>query len=76
MATEQNFLITVQRMCTSDECDLVSSWSAVVAEKDIGNFGALEDVIKLTGISLEGAPVTNIRPMTEAEIKAWRDADA
>jgi len=67
---EQFYIITVQRMCTSDEGDLASGWSAVIAEKDIvANFGGLGEAIKLTGINLADGPFTNLRPMTEAEIK-------
>jgi hypothetical protein len=68
---EQQFLITVQRMCTSDEADLVSGWSAVVSEANLPNI-TLVDAAKLTAISLRNAPVKNIRPMTEAEIADWR----
>lgn len=70
----QQFLITVQRMCTSDEADLVSGWSAVVAEENLGNI-TLADAAHVTGLALKDCPIKGIRPMTDAEIKAWREAD-
>jgi hypothetical protein len=71
MPAEQEFLITVRRMCKCDEVDLVPSWSGVVAEKDLPNI-TLADAAKLTALVLEGFPGTNVRPMTEAEIAEWR----
>lgn len=70
----QHFLITVQRMCTSPEADLVSQWSAVVAEENLSRI-ALTGAAKLTALSLENSPIKDVRPMTEAEIDAWREAD-
>lgn len=69
---EQHFLVTVQQMTTCDEADMVSGWSAVVSESDLKNFGALAEVPVLTRGAIEGAPGTNLRPMTLKEIKAWR----
>jgi hypothetical protein len=74
LPTTQHYLITVQRMCTSDEADLVAGWSAVVAEENLSAI-TLTDAAKLTAMPLDKAPMTNIRPMTEAEIKEWRDAE-
>lgn len=68
----QHFLITVQRMCTSDEADLVAGWSAVVAEQDLPKL-TLTDAARLTELTLSDAPGTNLRPMTEAEISSWRE---
>jgi hypothetical protein len=71
----QHFLITVQRMCISDEAALVSGWSAVVAEENLLNFGeGIGNAARLTEIALKDCPVTNLRPMTEAEITEWRNA--
>jgi hypothetical protein len=69
---KQHFLVTVQQMTKCDEADMVSGWSAVIAEKDMENFGALKDVPLLTAKAIEGAPATNLRPMTLAEIAVWR----
>jgi len=70
----QQFLITVQAMCTSDEADLVSGWSGIVAEESLGNI-SLSTAAEATMLALRGAPATNIRPMTEEEIAVWRAAD-
>lgn len=71
----QQFLITVQRMCTSDEADLVSGWSAVVAEEDLHKI-TLPLAAEATALALKDCPITGIRPMTDAEIAAWREAQA
>lgn len=70
----QHYLITVQRMCTSDEADLVAGWSAVVEEANLSKI-VLTDAARVTEISLEKCPLTGIRPMTEAEIEGWRHAE-
>jgi hypothetical protein len=67
----QQFLITVQRMCTSDEADIVSGWSAVVEEDDLPKI-TLATAAEATLLTLKDCPGTNIRPMTEAEIATWR----
>jgi len=72
--SKQLYLITVQRMTTCDEADMVASWSAVVAEEDLSNI-TLTSAAKLTELTLRNAPGTNMRPMTEAEIAEWRDAE-
>jgi hypothetical protein len=72
--TEQFFIVTLQRMITCDEGEMSSGWSAVVAEKDLANFGNLKDAAILTKMELtEDSPFTNLRPMTEVEVKAWRE---
>ncbi len=73
-APTQYFLIRVQRMCTSDECDLVSGWSAIVAEENLGN-PILSLAAEATALSIKDCPVAGIRPMTEAEIAEWRHAE-
>lgn len=71
----QHFLITVQRMCTADEADLVVGWSAVVEQKNLANI-TLVDVAEITRLVLRDTnALTNARPMTEAEIAAWREED-
>lgn len=72
----QNFVITLERMNTCDEAELVSRWSAVVEEKDLINFGALAVAAQATEIVLKHGKdaLTNVRPMTEAEIAAYRKA--
>lgn len=70
-AGAQHYVVTVQRMCTSNEADFVSSWSAIVAEENLDTI-TLSDAAKVTAFDKDIA--TNIRPMTEAEIEAWREA--
>lgn len=74
MPDEQFYLLKLQRMCTSDDADLVSGWSAVVAEKDLPNI-TLADAAQLTGLALKRCPLSGVRPMTEAEIATWRDTE-
>lgn len=72
--TEQTFLITVSRMCTSDEADVVVDWSAVVEEKDLDKAGEIiQKVAAATALILKDFPGTNTRPMTLEEIRAWRE---
>lgn len=73
--TKQFYLIKVSKMCTSDEADLVSSWSAVVAEEDLHKL-SMATAGEATGLSLKDCPIDGIRPMTEAEIAAYRGADS
>lgn len=70
----QFYLVKVQRMCTSDECDLVTEWSAVFAEDDLPNL-KLASVAELTALTLKDCPVEGIRPMTEDEIREWQEND-
>lgn len=67
----QFYLVSVERMCTSDEADLISKWSAVIAEEDLPKL-TLPDAAKLTEIKLATCPLPGVRPMTEAEIEVWR----
>lgn len=68
------YLISVAKMLTSDECDIVPRWSAIMAEDNISNL-SLADVAKLVSMQVKGAPVGNVRPMTEGEIEMWREAN-
>jgi len=71
--TEQHYLITVERLCTSREADCVSKWSAVVAESDLNKI-TLSDAAKLTEIKMtKDGPLTKLRPMTLEEIEAYRE---
>lgn len=70
----QYYLIIVQRMSTSDEADCISGWSGIVAKENLKNFGAIVESATLCDMALEGAPLTNIRPMTEEEIREYREA--
>ena len=73
---EQFFIVKIQRMVTCDEAEMSSGWSAIVAEKDLVKFGALADAAIITKLELtEDSPFTNLRPMTEAEIKVWREGN-
>jgi len=74
MADEQLFLLRLQRMCTSDDADLVAGWSAIVSEKDLDNI-KLSDAATLTAISLKDCPLENVRPMTKEEVDEWRETD-
>lgn len=70
--TQQFYLVTVAKLMTADECDIVPSWSAYIAEDKINDL-TLNDVAQLLTVQLKDAPTTNLRPMTEPEIKAWRE---
>lgn len=72
--SEQQFLVTVQRMCVADEGSVVVGWSGVITEKDLSKV-ELKLATEMTASSLEGAPVTNLRPMTEDEIREWRHSE-
>lgn len=72
MAT-QYYLIRVQKMCTSPDADLVAGWSAVVAEENLDKLSLTQAGVA-AGLALKDCPVPDMRPMTEAEIAAWRDA--
>jgi hypothetical protein len=67
----QKFLISVQAMCTSDEADLVSKWSAVVAQEDLGNISLVDASIVSMAPLIKDCPI-EFRPMTDEEIRAWR----
>lgn len=70
MPDKQYFLIKVSKMCTSDEADLVASWSAIIAEEDLHKL-SMEVAGAAAGLSLKGCPL-DLRPMTEAEIAEYR----
>lgn len=70
---KQYFLIKVSKMCTSDEADLVSQWSAIIAEEDLHKL-SMEVAGAAAGLALKGCPLEGIRPMTEAEIAEYRSA--
>jgi hypothetical protein len=72
---EQKYLITVALMCTSDEAEFVALASAVLVESDVSSPDLISDIAKLvtaTREALDGAPLTNVRPMTDTEIEDWR----
>jgi hypothetical protein len=71
MSNPQQFLLTVQRMCTSPEADLVSGWSAVVAEEDLPKI-ELALAAEATRLAMQDCPIDDIRAMTLVEIDAWR----
>lgn len=71
MPDPQQFLLTVQRMCTSPEADLVSGWSAVVAEEDLPKI-ELALAAEATRLAMCDCPIDGIRAMTMKEIEAWR----
>lgn len=72
---KQFYLITVAKMCTSDDADLVAKWSAVVAEKDLARL-TMPVAAEAAGLALKDCPIDGIRPMTEAEIAEWRNAQS
>jgi len=69
----QYYLIRVQKMCTSPDADIVPGWSAIVAEDDLRRL-TLPLAAEACTLTLKGCPVEGIRPMTEAEIAEWRNA--
>lgn len=69
----QFFLVRVSKLMTSDEADIVPSWSAHISDSNITQL-KLSDVVALLDAQTEGVPVTDIRPMTEDEIREWRDS--
>lgn len=69
------YLVRVQKMMTSDEADTVPGWSAYVAEDKLADL-KMSDVATLLTSTIKDAPATNIRPMTEDEIKAWREENS
>lgn len=71
---EQLYLITVQRMCTSDDADLVSGWSAILPTSRLGDLDLIV-AAEATGISLKECPIEGIRPMTDEEINEWRRSE-
>jgi len=76
MSGEQQFLITVQRMCIDAyENQIVASWSAVVDESNLDHV-QLSIAAKLTAETLSGAPSKGLRSMTLDEVNAWRAAEA
>jgi hypothetical protein len=63
-------------MCTSDEADLVATLSYVVAEEDLVKPNTILALsTEALELQMRGAPVTGIRPMTEDEIREYREAD-
>lgn len=71
---KQFYVVSVSRMNTSDDADLVPKWSAIIAEENMGK-PLLPLAVEVTTLTLKGCPVENIRPMTEAEIDVWRKAE-
>jgi hypothetical protein len=71
---KQLYLVTVSRMSTSDDADLVSKWTALVAEENMDK-PLLPLAAEVTTLTIKGCPLDNIRPMTEAEIDVWRKAE-
>lgn len=71
----QFYLVTVQKMCTSPDADLVAGWSAVIAEEDLPKL-TLANAAEAAGLSLKDCPIPDIRPMTEAEINVWRETQS
>lgn len=74
MPDKQYYLISVHKMCTSPEADLVGKWSGVVAEEDLANL-ELPPAAQAAGFAFKDCPIKGIRPMTAAEIASWRDSD-
>lgn len=72
MPDKQFYLISVAKMCTSDDADLVAKWSAVIAEDDLSKL-TLPTAAEAAGLALKGCPIDGIRPMTEDEIREWRE---
>lgn len=68
----QKYILEVRKMMVCDEADVACAWSAVVDEADLGKID-LTLPPKLIAIQMEGMPATNLRPMTEDEIRDWRD---
>lgn len=69
----QKFVISVQAMCTCDDADLVTKWSAVVDEANLSKID-LTLAAKLALKPLEGGPFER-RPMTDDEIRHYREAE-
>jgi hypothetical protein len=69
----QKFLVSVQAMCTSDEADLVSKWSAVVDAADMAKI----DLSLAAQLALKPFDGTTFdrRPMTDAEIREYRETE-
>lgn len=71
---QQFFVVTVQRMTTCDEADIITQWTGVVAQKGLSKV-RLEDIANALAAPTndDNGLFTNTRPMTKAEIKAYRD---
>jgi hypothetical protein len=69
----QKFVVSVQAMCTCDEADLVSKWSAVVDAADMAKI----DLTLAAQLALKPFDGTTFdrRPMTDEEIREYRDAE-
>jgi hypothetical protein len=71
--SEQLYLVQLTKMMTSDEADAALSWSAVVAENDLGKI-ALSDAASLLTMKLDDCSLfTGLRPMTQDEVREWRE---
>lgn len=75
--TGQLYLLKLSMMSTCDECEIVPSAEFIVDE-DLGTnqhsaVDALQALQRQLKAALHDAPLTNIRPMTEEEIRTWRD---
>lgn len=68
----QFYLIKIYKMMTSDEVDIVPCWSACLSE-DVMSSPMLQTVTEMLSLVLTDAPVTGLRPMTEAEIETYRN---
>lgn len=78
--SEQLYLLRLSAMNTCDECDLVPSAEFIV-DADLGTdefsaMDALQSLQRRLKETLNGAPVTNLRPMTREEIETWRDEES
>ena len=62
-------------MSKCDEADVVPSWSTVVPETDLKNFGSCTLAAECTRLTLKDFPGTSLRPMTLEEIQAYRKTD-
>jgi len=70
----QRYLITVEAMNTSDECDCVVRASFLTDGAKLPVVKVL-DLIKPLHKALAATPLTNVRPMTLDEIQEYRNAE-
>jgi hypothetical protein len=67
----QKFIVSVQAMCTSDDADLVTKWSAIVDEADLHKI----DLTLAAKLALKPFDNSDLdrRPMTDDEIREYRE---
>ena len=68
--------VRVRMFFTSDEADVAPESTALVTPQTNSDWqGFMRTMIGHVAESVAGMPATNLRPMTEAEIDAYRESE-